>query len=80
MEGYSVICTELDVASQGEIIEEAIENIKEAVELYVESAREAGMEEEVLDKLGISESDFKNGAGLMIPKIYRTEIPIKISQ
>ncbi len=30
---YSVVCTDLDVASQGETVEEAMENIKEAVEL-----------------------------------------------
>lgn len=29
-------CPELDVASQGETVEEAIENLKEAVELYLE--------------------------------------------
>jgi len=34
--GYSSICPELEVASQGETLEEAIENLKEAVELYLE--------------------------------------------
>lgn len=48
-EGYSVICTDLDVASQGETIDEAVENIKEAVELYIESAEELGIMNEVLE-------------------------------
>ena len=30
--GYSSICPELEVASQGETLEEAVENLKEAVE------------------------------------------------
>ena len=34
--GYSVICPELGVASQGEDIISAEKNIKEAVELYIE--------------------------------------------
>lgn len=33
---YVSWCPELDVASQGETIEEAIDNLKEAVELYLE--------------------------------------------
>ena len=35
--GYSVVCTDLDVASQGETIDEAVANIKEAIELYLEA-------------------------------------------
>jgi predicted RNase H-like HicB family nuclease len=33
---YVSWCPELDVASQGETIEEAIENLKEAIELYLQ--------------------------------------------
>lgn len=29
-------CPELDIASQGENVEEALENLKEAIELYLE--------------------------------------------
>ena len=76
--GYSVICTDLDVASQGETLDEATENIKEAVELYLESAEELGIMDEVLDKLGITISEFKSN-NFFSPKIFRTEIPIKIA-
>ena len=38
--GYSVLCPELGVASQGETIEEVKKNIVEAVELYMESAKD----------------------------------------
>jgi predicted RNase H-like HicB family nuclease len=41
--GYSALCPELGVASQGETIEEAEANLKEAVELYLESAKELGI-------------------------------------
>jgi predicted RNase H-like HicB family nuclease len=34
---YVSWCPELDVASQGETIEETIDNLKEAVELYLEN-------------------------------------------
>ena len=34
--GYSVICPELGVASQGEDEKEALANIKEAIELFLE--------------------------------------------
>ena len=51
--GYSVLCPELEVASQGETIEEAKKNIIEAVELYLESAKELGILEEILDNAGV---------------------------
>lgn len=35
---YVALCPELDVASQGESIEQATANLKEAVELFVEYA------------------------------------------
>ena len=33
---YVALCPELDVVSQGFTVEEALNNLKEAVELYVE--------------------------------------------
>ena len=37
-EGYVSLCPELDIASQGETIEEARDNLKEAVESFLEVA------------------------------------------
>jgi len=51
--GYSALCPELGVASQGETIEEAEANLKEAVELYLESAKELGILEQVLEEAGV---------------------------
>ena len=36
--GYIALCPELDVASQGDSIEDASSNLREAVELFLESA------------------------------------------
>ena len=43
---FVALCPELDVASQGYTIEDALKNLKEAVELYIE---EMGMPEGVED-------------------------------
>jgi predicted RNase H-like HicB family nuclease len=37
-EGYISLCPELDIASQGDTIEEARENLREALELFFETA------------------------------------------
>ncbi len=36
--GYVALCPELDVASQGDSVEEASANLREAVELFLETA------------------------------------------
>ena len=37
-DGYVALCPELDIASQGESVEEARENLSEAVNLFLETA------------------------------------------
>jgi predicted RNase H-like HicB family nuclease len=37
-EGFVALCPELDVASQGDTIEEARANLREALELFLETA------------------------------------------
>ena len=37
-EGYVALCPELDIASQGNTIEQARDNLKEALELFFEAA------------------------------------------
>lgn len=36
--GYVALCAELDIASQGDSVEEASSNLREAVELFLETA------------------------------------------
>jgi predicted RNase H-like HicB family nuclease len=40
-EGYVALCSELDIASQGDSVEDARRNLKEAVELFFETASPA---------------------------------------
>jgi len=47
-EGYVSLCPELDIASEGETIEEALANLKEALEGFFETASA----EEVRTRLG----------------------------
>ena len=37
-DGYTALCPELDIASQGETIEDAQKNLQEALELFFECA------------------------------------------
>ena len=37
-DGYVALCPELDIASQGDSIEQARDNLQEAVELFFETA------------------------------------------
>lgn len=46
-DGYVALCPEVDVASQGDSIEEARKNLKEALELFFETASQ----EEVKSRL-----------------------------
>lgn len=40
-DGYVALCPEFDIASQGDSVEEASANLKEAVELFLECAPRA---------------------------------------
>lgn len=44
-DGYSALCPQIDVASQGMTIDEARANLREATELFFESASEAEVQE-----------------------------------
>ena len=37
-DGYASLCPELDIASQGNTVEEARQNLMEAIELFLETA------------------------------------------
>ncbi len=44
-DGFVALCPELDVASQGQTLEEACANLREAVELFLETAGESEIAE-----------------------------------
>ena len=43
-DGYVSLCPELDVASQGSTVEESLANLREAVELFLETASHSEIE------------------------------------
>ncbi|MBW2647599.1 MAG: type II toxin-antitoxin system HicB family antitoxin [Deltaproteobacteria bacterium] len=50
-EGYVSKCPELGVTSCGDSFEDALNNLKEAVDLYLENAKELGLIEEVTESM-----------------------------
>jgi predicted RNase H-like HicB family nuclease len=53
-DGYTALCPELDIASQGDSVEEARENLIEAIELFFEIASEAEIKERFHDEVFIT--------------------------
>lgn len=53
--GYVSKCTELGIASCGDTVIEATENLKEAVELYLENAQALGLMEDIVESLTTKE-------------------------
>ena len=53
-DGYVALCPELDIASQGDTIEQARENLKEALELFFESASPEEINTRLHDELYIT--------------------------
>jgi predicted RNase H-like HicB family nuclease len=53
-DGYTALCPELDIASQGDSVEEARKNLVEAIELFFEAASEAEIQERLHDEVFIT--------------------------
>ena len=75
--GYVTFCPELGVYSQGETIEEAKVNLTEAVELYLESAKDLGILGEVLEEAGVESEDLE-GDVLVIDEYIATSLQAQI--
>jgi predicted RNase H-like HicB family nuclease len=54
-DGYVALCPELDIASQGHSIEEARNNLKEALELFFETASPAEIGQRWHDEIYITQ-------------------------
>jgi len=52
-------CLELDVASQGETVEEAEKKLKDAILLYLNTIKELGTREEIFKKKNIKIYSYK---------------------
>lgn len=55
------LCPELDIASQGDTVEEAKANLKEAVELFFESASKTEISERLHEEIYISNMEVMVG-------------------
>jgi predicted RNase H-like HicB family nuclease len=60
-EGYVALCPELDVASQGSTVEEARANLREAVELFFETADGSEVERRLHSEVYVTRLDVARG-------------------
>jgi predicted RNase H-like HicB family nuclease len=60
-DGFVSLCPELDIASQGDSVEEAKANLKEAVELFFETAAESEISERLHEEIYISNMEIMVG-------------------
>lgn len=60
-DGFVSVCPELDVASQGETVEEALANLKEAVELFLECADSEEIRERTHSEFFITRFEVTHG-------------------
>jgi len=54
-DGYVSLCPELDIASQGETVEKARDNLREALELFFESASPEEIKERLRSEVFITQ-------------------------
>jgi predicted RNase H-like HicB family nuclease len=53
-DGYVSLCPELDIASQGDSIQEARKNLIEAIELFFETASQTEIQERLHDEVFVT--------------------------
>lgn len=54
-DGFIAYCPELDIASQGETVERAKENLREALELFFETASPAELEARLHEEVYVTQ-------------------------
>lgn len=52
--GYVSLCPELDIASQGDTVEEARDNLREALELFFETASQQEIQSRMLGEVYVT--------------------------
>ena len=60
-DGFVALCPELDIASEGESIEAARDNLREAVELFFECASPAEVQERLGSDVFVTQIDVACG-------------------
>lgn len=61
-DGYVSLCSELDIASQGDTVEEARGNLREAVELFFETAHPNEVSDRLNSEVYITPMEVEVGA------------------
>ena len=59
--GFMSLCPELDIASQGDTIEQARDNLREALELFVECATPAEIEQRLASEVFVTQLEVTVG-------------------
>jgi predicted RNase H-like HicB family nuclease len=60
-DGFVALCPELDVASQGSTVEEARDNLREAVELFFECASPSEVERRSQGEVFVTQIEVDHG-------------------
>ena len=60
-EGYVSLCPELDIASQGGTVSEARDNLKEALELFFETASATEIKERLHSEVDVTQVEVAAG-------------------
>ena len=60
-DGYVALCPELDIASQGNSVDEARNNLKEALELFFESASATEVEQRLHEEVYVTRVEVADG-------------------
>ncbi len=59
--GYVALCPELDIASQGDTVDEARNNLKEALELFFETASASEVQHRLHDEVYVTRVEIAVG-------------------
>ena len=60
-DGYVSLCSELDIASQGNSVEQARDNLREALELFFETASPEEIEQRLHDEVFVTQLEVVSG-------------------
>jgi len=59
--GYVSLCPELDIASQGESVEQARDNLRDALELFFETASPSEIKQRLHDEIFLTQLEVALG-------------------
>ncbi len=60
-DGFVSLCPELDIASQGDSVEEARDNLREALELFFECASEEEVQQRLAGDVFVTQIEVSGG-------------------